>query len=230
MRAEVAAAGARRRRERSSTTSPAAWPTRGSCDVVADSRRDVRLHALARPRRPHAGLAAYDGPGGVVAAVRDELCAAGRRGAGRRRPRRADRARPGPGLRQDGRAQLGAARRARRCCRRSASRCWWARAASRSSAPCWPTPTARRGRSTTARTPTTALTVLLAQQRVWGLRVHDVRASRDALRTCARWGRAVADTAERARSHDSTSWPSPGSSASPTTASSSSRSARDRSS
>jgi dihydropteroate synthase len=34
---------------------------------------------------------------------------------------------------------------------------------------------------------TTALTVLLAQQRVWGLRVHDVRASRDALRTFARW-------------------------------------------
>src|SRR4249919_693549 len=34
---------------------------------------------------------------------------------------------------------------------------------------------------------TTALTVLLAQQRVWGLRVHDVRASHDALRTLARW-------------------------------------------
>jgi dihydropteroate synthase len=34
---------------------------------------------------------------------------------------------------------------------------------------------------------TTALTVLVAQQRVWGLRVHDVRASRDPLRTLARW-------------------------------------------
>jgi dihydropteroate synthase len=34
---------------------------------------------------------------------------------------------------------------------------------------------------------TTALTVLLAQQHVWGLRVHDVRAGRDALRTLARW-------------------------------------------
>ncbi len=34
---------------------------------------------------------------------------------------------------------------------------------------------------------TTALTVLLAQQRVWGLRVHDVKGSRDALRTLARW-------------------------------------------
>ncbi len=35
---------------------------------------------------------------------------------------------------------------------------------------------------------TTALTVLLAQQRVWALRVHDVRASHDALLTYARWG------------------------------------------
>jgi dihydropteroate synthase len=34
---------------------------------------------------------------------------------------------------------------------------------------------------------TTALTVLLAQQKVWGLRVHDVRASRDALVTLERW-------------------------------------------
>jgi dihydropteroate synthase len=28
---------------------------------------------------------------------------------------------------------------------------------------------------------------LLAQQHVWGIRVHDVRASRDALRTLSRW-------------------------------------------
>ena len=32
-----------------------------------------------------------------------------------------------------------------------------------------------------------ALTVLLARQRVWGLRVHDVRASHDALRVLTRW-------------------------------------------
>jgi dihydropteroate synthase len=37
---------------------------------------------------------------------------------------------------------------------------------------------------------TTALTVLLAQQGIWGLRVHDVRNSRDALRTLARWEEA----------------------------------------
>jgi dihydropteroate synthase len=34
---------------------------------------------------------------------------------------------------------------------------------------------------------TVALTVLLAQEGVWGVRVHDVRASRDALLTLARW-------------------------------------------
>jgi dihydropteroate synthase len=34
---------------------------------------------------------------------------------------------------------------------------------------------------------TLALTVLLAQRGVWGVRVHDVRASRDALRTLERW-------------------------------------------
>jgi dihydropteroate synthase len=38
---------------------------------------------------------------------------------------------------------------------------------------------------------TTALTVLLAQQEVWGLRVHDVRSSRDALRALARWQEAT---------------------------------------
>ena len=37
---------------------------------------------------------------------------------------------------------------------------------------------------------TTALTVLLAQQRVWGLRVHDVRSSRDALRALEHWEEA----------------------------------------
>ena len=36
----------------------------------------------------------------------------------------------------------------------------------------------------------TALTVLLAQQGVWGLRVHDVRSSRDALRALEHWEEA----------------------------------------
>jgi dihydropteroate synthase len=34
----------------------------------------------------------------------------------------------------------------------------------------------------------TALTVLLARRGVWGLRVHDVRAARDALRVLERLG------------------------------------------
>jgi dihydropteroate synthase len=34
---------------------------------------------------------------------------------------------------------------------------------------------------------TTALTVLLAEEGVWGLRVHDVRAAHDALLAWARW-------------------------------------------
>ena len=37
---------------------------------------------------------------------------------------------------------------------------------------------------------TTALTILLAQQGVWGLRVHDVRSSRDALRALEHWEEA----------------------------------------
>jgi dihydropteroate synthase len=37
---------------------------------------------------------------------------------------------------------------------------------------------------------TTALTILLTQQGVWGLRVHDVRSSRDALRAFQRWEEA----------------------------------------
>jgi dihydropteroate synthase len=40
---------------------------------------------------------------------------------------------------------------------------------------------------------TTALTVLLAQEGVWGLRVHDVRSSRDALRALERWEEAHGD-------------------------------------
>jgi dihydropteroate synthase len=39
----------------------------------------------------------------------------------------------------------------------------------------------------------TALTVLLAQQGVWGLRVHDVRAARDALSVLERLGQEAAD-------------------------------------
>ena len=120
---------------RSSTTSPAAWPTRGSSTSSphagatyvamhwrAHSDHMQRLRGVRRPGRR--------GRGGARRAGR-----AGRRDA---RPPASPRDRivldPGPGLRQDGRATTG------RCSPGStgsadarASRCWWAPAASRSS-------------------------------------------------------------------------------------------------
>ena len=71
--------------------------------------------------------------------------------------------------------------------------CWSGPAASPSSAPCWPVPTAARARWTTARTPTWRSTTLAAIQGVWGMRVHDVRASLDAIRC----GQPVARRADR---------------------------------
>jgi dihydropteroate synthase len=131
-------------------------------------------------------LAAYDGPGGVVAAVRDELCE--RIDAARAAGITDERIVLDPGL--------GFAKRA--------SHNWTLLAglsvlqslgfpvlvgASRKSflgrllaeADGTPRPVDDREDATTA------LTVLLAQQRVWGIRVHGVRAARDALRTLERW-------------------------------------------
>ena len=142
--------------------------------------------------RPDADARRVRRPGGVVDAVVDELgerveaaLAAGidRRPAG---------ARPRPGFRQDGRPQLGAVAPASTGSRRSATRCWSARAASRSSAACWPARTARRARSTTARTPTSPSPLCWPSGGV-GVRVHDVRASTDAVRVwrgCGRGGKA----------------------------------------
>jgi dihydropteroate synthase len=133
-------------------------------------------------------LATYDGPGGVVAAVSDELCR--RVDAARDAGVADDRVVLDPGL--------GFAKRAVHN---------WALLAglptltalgfpllvgpSRKSflgsllaAPDGtPRPVDQREAATLA------LTVLLAQQGVWGVRVHDVRASRDALLTLARWER-----------------------------------------
>ena len=61
------------------------------------------------------------------------------------------------------------------------SRCWSARPASGSSAPCWPVPTASRaagGRETA----TAVISALAGLHGAWGVRVHDVRASVDALK------------------------------------------------
>ena len=158
-------------------------------------RRPARSSAWSRPRgatyvamhwRAHADhmsdFAVYDGPGGVVAAVRDELAerveailAAGVAPG-------ADRARPRARLRQARRAQLGAAARPRPG--RSASGYPLLVGASRKSflGRLLADPAGTVRPVDEREHASTALTVLLAQRGVWGLRVHDVRAARDALR------------------------------------------------
>ena len=121
-------------------------------DVVAATGRDVRLHALAGPQRPHAATR------GVRRARRRA------RGGARRAVRARGRARAAgipderivldPGLGFAKKAEHNWAPAGRPAVLgRWASGCWSAPVASRSSAPCSPTPTARRGRSTSARTP-----------------------------------------------------------------------------
>ena len=196
--------GGRRRRwppaPRSSTTSPAGWPTLGSSTWWP--RRDatyVCMHWRAHSDRMQR-LRGVRRPGGVVAAVRDELCERvdAARAAGI--ARRADRPRPGAGLRQEGRAQLGACWPASPVLAVAGlPRCWSAPAASRSSASLLADPDGAPRPVDEREAATTALTVLLAQQRVWGIRVHDVRASRDALRTLDRWERGTRRAEPRCR-------------------------------
>ncbi len=155
-------------------------------DVVADSDATyVCMHWRAHSDRM-TDFATYDGPGGVLAAVRDELCeridaarAAGVRderivldpGLGfAKRPEHNWTLLAGvPVLKSLGfRVLVGASRKS-------------FLGALLTDAHGVPRPVGDREDATTA------LTLLLAQQRVWGLRVHDVRASRDALRTLVRW-------------------------------------------
>jgi dihydropteroate synthase len=155
-------------------------------DVVAASGATyVCMHWRGHSDRMQ-DLAAYDGPGGVVAAVRDELCERIEAAQAAGIPDEQIVLDPG----------LGFAKRA--------SHNWTLLAglsvlqslgfpvlvgASRKSflgrlladADGIPRPVDDREDATTA------LTVLLAQQRVWGIRVHGVRAARDALRTLERW-------------------------------------------
>ena len=82
--------------------------------VVADAGATyVAMHWRAHSDQMQ-DLAVYDGPGGVVGAVRDELAERVDGDAGGRDRPVPDRARPRPRLRQDRRAQLGAAARSRR--------------------------------------------------------------------------------------------------------------------
>ena len=106
-------------------------------------------------------------------------------GAGGGDHRRPAGARPRARVRQDGRPQLGAAGRPRRDRRPRVP------AAGRRQPQVVPRGAARRpGRHASARRRPrgagAAITVLLAQRGVWGIRVHDVRASRDALRVWQR--------------------------------------------
>ena len=170
----------------------------------ADPRRGRR----ARTRRTSActgaatatacsDLAAYDGPGGVVAAVRDELCervdAARAAGIARRADRARPRARASPRRPSTtGRCCAGlpvlqslglpaAGRRQPQVVPRVAAR------RPRRDAAAGRRPRGRHDRAHGARWPSSG---------VWGLRVHDVRASRDALR--ARLEQAGPDGPDRA--------------------------------
>jgi dihydropteroate synthase len=158
-------------------------------DVVAASGATyVCMHWRGHSDRMQ-DLAAYDGPGGVVAAVREELSQ--RVDAARAAGIADERIVLDPGL--------GFAKKAKHN---------WALLAGLSTLQALGHPLLvgasrksflgslladREGtpRAVDARdAATTALTVLLAQQGVWGLRVHDVRSSRDALRALARWEEA----------------------------------------
>jgi dihydropteroate synthase len=133
-------------------------------------------------------LASYDGPGGVVGAVREELC---------RRVEAAhaagvpdDRIVLDPGL---GFAKRGSHNWALLAGLEALQELGYPLLVgpSRKSflgsllkdADGTPRPVDRREAATVA------LTVLLAQRGVWGVRVHDVRSSRDALLTLERWER-----------------------------------------
>ena len=119
--------------------------------------------------------AAYDGPGGVVAAVRAEL--AERVDAARAAGIGDDRIVLDPGL--------GFAKTAEQnwallsglddAAVGWAFRCWSARAARRSWGRCWPGPTARRSAGRRARGRRHRADGAAGPAGVWGLRVHDVR-------------------------------------------------------
>ena len=178
----------RGRRRASSTTSPAASPTRGCYEVVAASGAAyVAMHwrAHSDTMQQHAS---YDGPGGVVAAVRDEL--AERVEAMLAAGIAPDRIVLDPGI--------GFAKTAEHN---------WAllrglgpiadlgfpvlvgasRKSFLGSLLAGPDGVARGVED--REHASSALHVLLAQEGVWGLRTHDVRAAHDALRALARWNR-----------------------------------------
>ncbi len=145
--------------------------------VVADARVPcVLMHWRGHSKQMNQ-LANYDD---VVGRRTPGTVGAGRRGAGGRRGLRADRDRPRPRLRQDRRAQLGAAG-APRCADRPR-----VPGARRSLAEVLPRLAAGRPGRRAPRPPsgredaTTATTVLAALAGAWGVRVHRVRPNVDA--------------------------------------------------
>ena len=180
-RAERGRGRAGRRRRRWSTTSPAAWPTPTWPSVVADAGCPwVLMHWRGHSRRM-ADLAVY---ADVVTEVRDELRErvddARRR---RRRPPTGIILDPGLGFAKTRRAQLAAHRpTSPRSDRARLSRCCSAPAASPTSARLLAGAGRHaRDRSTQREAATVATSVLAVAAGAWGVRVHDVRATVDAL-------------------------------------------------
>ena len=97
-------------------------------------------------------------------------------------------ARPRARVRQDRRAQLGAAAHGWTCCVAlglpGAGR-GVPQAVPRRS--CWPTPTARSARRPAGTSATAAISALAAAAGAWGVRVHDVAATLDAVAVAAAW-------------------------------------------
>ena len=155
--------------------------------VAASPAAYVAMHWRAHSDDHAAACAAYDGPGGVVGAVRQELAerVEAMPAAGIARDRIV--LDPGLGFAKTAEHNWALLARPRRARRAWASRCWSGPAARRSSARCWPVPTDAPRPVDEREHASTALTVLLAQRGVWGLRVHDVRAARDALLDLDRW-------------------------------------------
>jgi dihydropteroate synthase len=155
-------------------------------DVVADSGATyVCMHWRAHSERMN-DFAVYDGPGGVVSAVREELLQRVEAAEAAGVPRDRIVLDPGLGFAKTASqnwtllADLGALQALGHRVLVGASRkSFLGRLLASPDGE--PRPVDDREHATTA------LTVLLAEQGVWGIRVHDVRAARDALRALARW-------------------------------------------
>ena len=148
-------------------------------EVVADGGLPLGAHALARalPADAGAGRVPRRGQGGP----RRAAPAGGRRARGRGRRRTASsstRAWASP----SGPSTTGVSRPTSTRSSRWASPCWSGRAASPTSARCSPTPTARRGRCEGREAATIATSVLAVLAGAWGVRVHDVLGTVDALK------------------------------------------------